>query len=120
MESPLSSCGAVQSKFRAASVALVAAADCNSVSVGLDAGHYEGPLRIRLPVKLSPGASAEGAWSFEVPLPRPCQPEAPQQVGLSKSLPMRAAALSCGVFPYEGPKHAEYRATRNMTLSIWY
>lgn len=71
MKSPLSSCGAVQSKFRAASVALVAAADCNSVSVGLDAGHYEGPLRIRLPVKLSPGASAEGAWSFEVPLPNP-------------------------------------------------
>ena len=52
-------------------MALVAAADCNSVSVGLDAGHYEGPLRIRLPVKLSPSASAEGAWSFEVPLPTP-------------------------------------------------
>jgi hypothetical protein len=68
---PVSSSGAVQSKFRAASVAVVAAADCNSVSVGLDAGHYEGPLRIRLPVKLSPGASAEGAWSFEVPLPNP-------------------------------------------------
>lgn len=50
---------------------IVAAADCNSISVGMDSGHYEGPLRIRLPVKLSPGASAEGAWSFEIPLPDP-------------------------------------------------
>lgn len=50
---------------------IVAAADCNSVSVGMDSGHYEGPLRLRLPVTLSPGASAEGAWSFEIPLPDP-------------------------------------------------
>ena len=50
---------------------IVAALDCNSISVGMDSGHYEGPLRIRLPVTLSPGASAEGAWSFEIPLPDP-------------------------------------------------
>ena len=50
---------------------IVAAADCNSFSVGMDSGHYEGPLRMRLPVKLSPGVSAEGAWSFEIPLPDP-------------------------------------------------
>lgn len=60
-----------QSKFRKASAGVVAAVDCNSVSVGVDSGHYEGPLRVRLPVKLSPASSAEGAWSFVVPLPDP-------------------------------------------------
>ena len=60
-----------QGKFRNASAGVVAAADCNSVSVGMDSGHYEGPLRVRLPVKLSPSSSAEGAWSFVVPLPDP-------------------------------------------------
>ena len=64
-------CGTAQSKFKSASAGIVAAADCSSVSVGLDSGHYEGPLRMRLPVRLSPGASAEGAWSFEIPLPDP-------------------------------------------------
>ena len=61
----------MQSKFRKASAGVVAAADCNSVSAGVDSGHYEGPLRVRLPVKLSPASSAEGAWSFVVPLPDP-------------------------------------------------
>ena len=60
-----------QSKFRKASAGVVAAADCNSVSVGMDSGQYEGPLRVRLPVQLSPKSSAEGAWSFVVPLPDP-------------------------------------------------
>ena len=60
-----------QSKFKKASAGVVAAADCSSVSVGVDSGHYEGPLRVRLPVKLSPASSAEGAWSFVVPLPDP-------------------------------------------------
>jgi hypothetical protein len=50
---------------------LVAAADCTSVSLGVEAAHYEGPLRIRIPVRLSPAATADGSWSFEVPLPDP-------------------------------------------------
>ncbi len=68
---------------------IVAAADCNSISVGMDSGHYEGPLRIRLPVKLSPGASAEGAWSFEIPLPDPAS-----QKLLSRFAPLASFAVS--------------------------
>ena len=84
-----------QSKFRKASAGVVAAADCNSVSVGVDSGHYEGPLRVRLPVKLSPASSAEGAWSFVVPLPDPAS-----QKLLSRSVssaPLSPAVGSAGI-----------------------
>ncbi len=60
-----------QAKFRGAAVMLMAAADCGSLSLGVEQGHYEGPLRVRIPVRLSRAAAAEGAWSFEVPLPDP-------------------------------------------------
>ena len=61
----------VQAKFQGAAVTLVAAADCGSLSLGVEQGHYEGPLRVRIPVRLSRAVAAEGAWSFEVPLPDP-------------------------------------------------
>lgn len=59
-----------------ASAAVVAAADCNGLTLGLEAGAYEGPLRVRIPVRLNTGVeaapgSADGGWSFELPLPDP-------------------------------------------------
>ncbi|CAL8467730.1 g7268 [Coccomyxa elongata] len=60
-----------KAKFRGAAVMLMAAADCGSLSLGVEQGHYEGPLRVRIPVRLSRAAAAEGVWSFEVPLPDP-------------------------------------------------
>ena len=67
---------------------VVAAADRGSLSLGLEQGLYEGPLRMRIPVRLSCDAAADGAWSFEVPLPDPAS-----QKLLSRCAP--AAALFC-------------------------
>lgn len=64
-------CMALQSKFRGASTVLVAAADCNGLTAGIESAAYEGPLRVRIPVRLSPAAASDGGWSFEVPLPDP-------------------------------------------------
>lgn len=50
---------------------MIAAADSSSLSLGVEGGHYEGPLRLRIPVRLSPAAAGDGGWSFELPLPDP-------------------------------------------------
>ena len=81
---------------------IVAAADCSSISVGMDSGHYEGPLRIRLPVQLTPGASEEGAWSFEIPLPDPA----------SQKLLSRLRSL------LNGPLHDAYRSCLESTHTV--
>lgn len=60
----------LQSKFRGASAVLVAAADCAGLTLGVESGQYEGPLRVRIPVRLS-SAAGDGGWSFEIPLPDP-------------------------------------------------
>jgi hypothetical protein len=61
--------GHFKSKFRGAGATVLAAADRGGFSAGLENAHYEGPLRLRLPVALA--LDADGACSFELPLPGP-------------------------------------------------
>eukprot|EP00887_Chlorella_sp_A99_P003983 scaffold11.g3983.t1 len=58
-----------KSKFRGAAATLLGAGDKQGFSLGMENAHYEGPLRMRLPVNMQ--LDADGAFSFEVPLPSP-------------------------------------------------
>ncbi len=49
----------------------MAAADCNGLTLGVESAQYEGPLRVRVPVRLASSAAGDGGWSFEIPLPDP-------------------------------------------------
>lgn len=58
-----------KSKFRGAGGTVLAAADAHGFSAGIEHCHYEGPLKIRLPVAMQ--VDADGAFSFILPLPNP-------------------------------------------------
>jgi hypothetical protein len=58
-----------KSKFRGAGGTVLAAADAHGFSAGMEHCHYEGPLKIRLPVSMQ--VDADGAFSFILPLPSP-------------------------------------------------
>jgi hypothetical protein len=58
-----------KSKFRGAGGTLLAAADAHGFSAGMEHCHYEGPLKIRLPISMQ--VDADGAFSFILPLPSP-------------------------------------------------
>ena len=58
-----------KSKFKTAGGTVLLAADKNGISVGVENSHYEGPLRLRMPVSLP--LDHDGAVSFELPLPSP-------------------------------------------------
>eukprot|EP00889_Picochlorum_renovo_P004243 jgi/Picre1/31273/NNA_006627.t1 len=58
-----------KSKFKTAGGTVLLAADRNGVVAGIENSHYEGPLRLRLPVSLKP--DQDGAISFDLPLPSP-------------------------------------------------
>lgn len=58
-----------KSKFRGAAATLLGAGDQHGFSMGVENAHYEGPLRVRLPVNMQ--LDADGAFSFVVPLPGP-------------------------------------------------
>ena len=59
----------VQSKFKHATCSVVGQADARSFAVGAERVSYEGPLRVRLPVKKK--LDPNGDFSFEIPLPNP-------------------------------------------------
>ena len=58
-----------KSKFKTAGGTVLLAADKNGVVAGIDNSHYEGPLRLRMPMSLP--TDQDGAISFEIPLPSP-------------------------------------------------
>jgi len=58
-----------KSKFKTAGGTVLLAADKNGVVAGVENSHYEGPLRLRLPVSMP--LDQDGAISFEIPLPSP-------------------------------------------------
>lgn len=58
-----------KSKFRGAAGTLLAAADINGFSAGVENCHYEGPLRVRIPISVR--VDPDGAVSFDLPLPTP-------------------------------------------------
>jgi hypothetical protein len=58
-----------KSKFRGAAGTVLAAADHRGFSAGIENCYYEGPLRLRMPVCVN--RDADGAVSFELPLPSP-------------------------------------------------
>lgn len=62
-------CILVQSKFKHATCSMVGQADARSFAVGAERVSYEGPLRVRLPVKKK--LDPNGDFSFEIPLPNP-------------------------------------------------
>lgn len=62
-------CNVVQSKFKHATCSVVGQADARSFAVGAERVSYEGPLRVRLPVKKK--LDPNGDFSFEIPLPNP-------------------------------------------------
>lgn len=65
----LTLCIMMQSKFKHAACSVVGQADARSFAVGAERVSYEGPLRVRLPVKKK--LDPNGDFSFEVPLPNP-------------------------------------------------
>ena len=58
-----------KSKFKTAGGTVLLAADKNGVVAGIENSHYEGPLRLRMPMSLP--TDQDGAISFEIPLPSP-------------------------------------------------
>jgi hypothetical protein len=58
-----------KSKFRGAAGTVLAAADCQGFSGGVENCFYEGPLRLRMPLNIK--LDQDGAFSFDVPLPSP-------------------------------------------------
>lgn len=58
-----------KSKFKTAGGTVLLAADKNGLVAGIENSHYEGPLRLRLPVAVP--LDQDGAISFEIPLPSP-------------------------------------------------
>ncbi|GAB4822561.1 hypothetical protein N2152v2_009607 [Parachlorella kessleri] len=58
-----------KSKFQGAGGTLLGAASSRGFSGGVENAFYEGPLRLRMPVNMQ--LDADGAFSFEVPLPSP-------------------------------------------------
>ena len=61
--------GHFKSKFRSAGGTVLLAADKGGIALGIEHSHYEGPLRLRLPV--SSTIDHDGAVSFDLPLPSP-------------------------------------------------
>lgn len=59
----------VQGKFKHATGSIVAQANARNYALGVEGVSYEGPLRVRLPVKKK--LDADGSFSFEIPLPNP-------------------------------------------------
>ncbi|KAH7615566.1 hypothetical protein Ndes2526B_g09687 [Nannochloris sp. 'desiccata'] len=58
-----------KSKFRGAAGTVLAAADCQGFSGGVENCFYEGPLRLRFPLNIK--LDQDGAFSFDLPLPSP-------------------------------------------------
>ena len=58
-----------KSKFKTAGGTVLLAADKSGLVAGIENSHYEGPLRLRLPVSVP--LDQDGAISFEIPLPSP-------------------------------------------------
>lgn len=56
-----------KSKFKTAGGTVLLAADKNGLVAGIENSHYEGPLRLRMPVSVP--LDQDGAFSFEIPLP---------------------------------------------------
>eukprot|EP00890_Picochlorum_soloecismus_P005506 jgi/Picsp_1/5957/NSC_03313-R1_hypothetical protein CHLNCDRAFT_56574 [Chlorella variabilis] len=61
--------GHFKSKFRSAGGTVLLAADKGGIALGIENSHYEGPLRLRLPVAST--IDHDGAVSFDLPLPSP-------------------------------------------------
>jgi len=61
--------GHFKSKFRSAGGTVLLAADKGGIALGIEHSHYEGPLRLRLPVAST--IDHDGAVSFDLPLPSP-------------------------------------------------
>ena len=59
----------MQGKFKHATGSVMAQANARNYALGVEGVSYEGPLRVRLPVKKK--LDADGSFSFEVPLPNP-------------------------------------------------
>lgn len=59
----------MQGKFKHATGSVMAQANARNYAVGVEGVSYEGPLRVRLPVKKK--LDADGSFSFEIPLPNP-------------------------------------------------
>ena len=59
----------VQGKFKHATGSVMAQANARNYALGLEGVSYEGPLRVRLPVKKK--LDTDGSFSFEIPLPNP-------------------------------------------------
>ncbi|KDD71381.1 hypothetical protein H632_c5163p0, partial [Helicosporidium sp. ATCC 50920] len=58
-----------KSRYAAGAATVLAAANARGFSAGLESAFYEGPLRLRLPLALR--LDADGALSFDCPLPSP-------------------------------------------------
>ena len=58
-----------QGKFKHATGSVMAQANSRNYAVGVEGVSYEGPLRVRLPVKKR--LDTDGSFSFEIPLPNP-------------------------------------------------
>ena len=59
----------MQGKFKHATGSVMAQANARNYALGVEGVSYEGPLRVRLPVKKK--LDADGSFSFEIPLPNP-------------------------------------------------
>ena len=62
--------GWLQGKFKHAACSIMAHANARNYALGMEDVSYEGPLRVRLPVKKKK-LDDEGSFSFEIPLPNP-------------------------------------------------
>ncbi len=59
----------LQGKFKHATGSVMAQANARNYALGVEGLSYEGPLRVRLPVKKK--LDPDGSFSFEIPLPNP-------------------------------------------------
>ena len=59
----------MQGKFKHATGSVMAQGNARNYALGVEGVSYEGPLRVRLPVKKE--LDADGSFSFEIPLPNP-------------------------------------------------
>ena len=59
----------MQGKFKHATGSVMAQANARNYALGVEGLSYEGPLRVRLPVKKK--LDPDGSFSFEIPLPNP-------------------------------------------------
>lgn len=93
----------LQNKFQSASGKLVGGADKSSFAMGLEGVKYEGPLKLRIPVRTSV-VESDGAFSFEIPLPDP-----DKQAGLRSLMHNIRRAVQTPIsleLPPESPQYA--------------